>query len=239
MLIGRSIAVVGATGGIGKSILSAVHEKGAFSIAMARRPERLAELVEVSSARLLIDLESPDGWSSAIEMLPPLDGIVISSGKLEICPSRVLKPESFLTAININVVSPVSLLRSIARAGKLCSSCSIVFIGSVAGIRGTVGHLAYSACKAALQGVVRTLALELAPQRIRVNLVSPGLVLGGMGENIRNIISKDQLSEYSKKYPLGLGNPSDIAGPVTFLLSSEARWITGQDIIVDGGVTIS
>jgi NAD(P)-dependent dehydrogenase (short-subunit alcohol dehydrogenase family) len=199
----------------------------------------LAELGESASATVLLDLEMPQIWGPAIEALPPLDGIVFSSGSLDVCPFRVLKPENFSTALTVNVVSPVALLRALARSGKLKAGSSIVFIGSIAGIRGAVGHLSYSACKSALHGVVRTLALELAPQRIRVNLVSPGLVLAGMGTAIGTSVTEEQIQEYAKKYPLGLGRPSDVAGPVAFLLSSAAGWITGQDIVTDGGATLS
>lgn len=238
-LSGRCIAVIGAAGGIGSGIQAEVFRQGAQAIALGRSAERLGKLKDIASACVVLDLEAPDGWPAVIEQLPALDGLVVCSGKLDVSPFRTLSPAKFAEAMTVNVTAPVMFLRSLLRAGKLKPGCSVVFIGSIAGIRAAVGHLAYAAGKAALHGIARTLALELAPQRIRVNLVSPGLVMAGMGEAIRNSVTEEQMQEYARKYPLGLGKPEDVAGPVTFLLSSASSWVTGQDIITDGGATLT
>jgi len=238
-LSGHCVAVIGAAGGIGSGIQAEVYRQGAQAIALGRSAERLAKLGDIASLRVVLDLEAPDGWPAVIEQLPALDGLVICSGKLDVSPFRTLAPTKFAEAMTVNVTAPVMFLRSLLRAGKLKPGCSVVFIGSIAGIRAAVGHLAYAAGKAALHGVARTLALELAPQFIRVNLVSPGLVMAGMGETIRNSVTEEQMQEYARKYPLGLGKPEDVAGPVAFLLSSASSWVTGQDIIADGGATLT
>jgi NAD(P)-dependent dehydrogenase (short-subunit alcohol dehydrogenase family) len=168
-----------------------------------------------------------------------LDGFVVCSGKLNVSPFRSLTAEKFAESMHVNVTGPAMLLRALLRAGKLRAESSVVFIGSIAAIRAIPGNLSYATGKAALHGLVRNLALELAPQRIRVNLVSPGLVLAGMGAGMRSSITQEQLAEYAKRYPLGLGKPEDVAGPVTYLLSDLARWVTGQDHIADGGTTLS
>lgn len=239
ILDGHVVAVIGAAGGLGSGIQAEVFRQGAQAIALGRSADKLAKLTDIAAARVLLDLESPDHWPAVIDQLPALDGLVICSGKLDVSPFRTLTPAKFAESITINVTAPVMFLRSLLRAGKLKPGCSVVFIGSIAGIRAAVGHLAYAAGKAALHGVARTLALELAPQRIRVNLVSPGLVMSGMGEAIRNSVTEEQMQEYARKYPLGLGKSEDVAGPVAFLLSSASSWITGQDIIADGGATLT
>lgn len=239
ILDGRVVAVIGAAGGLGSGIQAEVFRQGAQAIALGRSADKLAKLTDIAATRVLLDLEAPDHWPAVIDQLPALDGLVICSGKLDVSPFRTLTPAKFAESMTINVTAPVMFLRSLLRAGKLKPGCSVVFIGSIAGIRAAVGHLAYAAGKAALHGVVRTLALELAPQRIRVNLVSPGLVMSGMGEAIRNSVTEEQMQEYARKYPLGLGKSEDVAGPVAFLLSSASSWITGQDIITDGGATLT
>ena len=238
-LAGKSIAVIGASGGVGSAIQAEVHRQGARAIAMGRSAERLAPLAAISSAWVILDLAAPDTWAPAAEQLPPLDGLVVSSGKLDVAPFRALAPSKFGESLDINVTAPVMFVRALLRAGKLRPGCSLVFIGSIAGRRAIPGNLAYAAAKAALGAVVRNLALELAAQGIRANLVSPGLVLAGMGETIRDAVSAEQMSAYAKKYPLGLGKPENVAGPVAFLLSDAASWITGQEIVADGGATLS
>ncbi len=237
-LSGSTIAILGATGGIGSHLLDHLRASGARAIALGRSPAKLASLAAPSAAGVVVDLCDPSGWPEAVSSLPGLDGLVIGSGRLEVAPFRALAPEKLAESLEINVTAPVMFVRSLLRAGKLNPGCSIVFIGSIAGIRAIPGNLAYAAGKAALHGVVRNLALEMAGQRMRVNMVSPGLVMAGMGEQLRNSATAEQLAEYGKRYPLGLGKPGDVAGPVAFLLSAQSGWITGQDLVADGGATL-
>ena len=238
-LAGKSLAIIGAAGGIGLGLVRGASEAGAEVHAIGRSADRLASIPGGLAGRVVLDLEDPDTWQAAIDSLPPLDGLVFCSGKLDVSPFRTTSPAKFAEAMNINVNAPAMLLRTLLRAGRIKAGCSVVFIGSIAGIRAAVGHVAYATGKAALHGLVRTLALELAAQRVRVNMVSPGLVLAGMGAAIKDAITDDQLAEYAKRYPLGLGKPDDVSGPVNFLLSGASGWITGQDIVADGGATLA
>ena len=236
---GKKIAILGATGGIGSHLLGHLRAAGAHALALGRSPDRLASVAAPSAAGVVVDLSNPSGWPDAVASLPALDGLVIGSGKLEVAPFRALAREKLAESLEINVTAPVMFVRSLLRAGKLNQGCSIVFIGSIAGIRAIPGNLAYAAGKAALHAVVRNLALELASQRMRVNMVSPGLVMAGMGEQLRKSATAEQLADYGKRYPLGLGSPDDVAGPVAFLLSEQSGWITGQDLVADGGATLA
>jgi NAD(P)-dependent dehydrogenase (short-subunit alcohol dehydrogenase family) len=207
-------------------------------VAFGRSPEKLATLSEVAAESHVLDLRNPDEWEATIAALAPVDGLVVATGSLEVLPFSLLTAEKFSASLETNVVAPAAFLRSLLRAKKLNQGASVVFIGSISGIRGASGHAAYSASKSALLGLVRTLALELAPRKIRVNLVSPGLVDEGMGADFRTRVTAEQFAAYVGAYPLGAGSSDDVTGAVSFLLSSSARWITGHDLIVDGGATL-
>ena len=101
-----------------------------------------------------------------------------------------------------------------------------------------LGNGIYSASKSALSGFAKVLALELSSQKIRVNSISPGMVRTPMADQTAKILSEDAIKEDEKKYPLGYGEPEDISNTVIFLLSDASKWMTGSDVIIDGGYLI-
>lgn len=236
MLSDRVIATIGATGGIGSSIHARVRAEGAFAIAMGRNSAKLAAIEADVARRITIDLTKPATWDSALTALPELDGLVVSSGKLDIAQLQSGSAAAFAEVIDINLVAPALLIRHLLCAGRIRDGASIVFIGSIAGHGG--GCAAYGASKAGLIGLMRTLAAELVARKIRVNCVSPGLVKAGMYAQVRATMSAEKFAAYEKTYPLGPCTPAGIAGPVAFLLSAESREMTGQNLIVDGGATL-
>ena len=237
-LSGKTVLTLGATGGIGQGIHARLRAEGAVALASGRSAEKLAALEPDASRRVLLDLADPSGWEKALAGLPELDGLVVCSGKLDVLPLQAASPAAFAEVIDINLVAPALLIRHLLRARKLRDAASVVLISSIAS-HGSAGHAAYGASKAGLNGLMRTLAAELAPRKIRVNCVSPGLVSAGMYEQVKGMMTADELAAYEKTYPLGVCTPAGIAGPVAFLLGDDSREMTGQDLVVDGGVGLA
>ena len=233
-----TILTLGASGGIGAAIHARLRAGGAQALASGRSAEKLKAIEPNAAHQFALDLAAPQTWEGALAKLPELDGLVVCSGKLDMLPLQASSPAAFAEVIDINLVAPALLIRHLLRARKLRDGASIVLISSIAS-HGSAGHAAYGASKAGLNGLMRTLAAELAPRKIRVNCVSPGLVNAGMYEQVKGMMTADELAAYEKTYPLGVCTPAGLAGPVAFLLSDDAREMTGQDIVVDGGVGLS
>jgi len=160
---------------------------------------------------------------------------VHAAGVVAVYPSRMMDPNRVRQTMDVNFASAVEIVRVLVKKKPNENALkAIVFLSSIASRRGTAGFSVYSASKGAIDAYMRSLAVELAPQ-VRVNTVSPGSIRTPGTE--RFFQDKQFMEQCEKDYPLGLGLPDDIAAAVEFMLSDESRWITGQDLIVDGGRT--
>ena len=124
------------------------------------------------------------------------------------------------------------------KRNNIGESSSIVLLSSIASLLGYKGLISYSTSKGAINSLVKSLAVELSQNKVRVNSVSPGHINTELFNQNKELYNKEFLEELETKYPFGLGEPEDIANIVTFLLSDKSRWITGQNIVVDGGRTL-
>jgi NAD(P)-dependent dehydrogenase (short-subunit alcohol dehydrogenase family) len=166
-----------------------------------------------------------------------VQGFVHSAGYMKMIPLKMATVDLFQTTFNVNVIAAVIITKVLARK-KINNDClkNIVFISSNISNFGAKASSAYGASKSATDGLMRCLAVELAP-KIRVNSVLPGGVRTAMTEQIYN--NQDVIGRILAATPLGEGTAKDISGVVKFLLSNESRWITGQQITVDGGRTVN
>ena len=183
-----------------------------------------------------------------LEQLDSIDQVIttfISDGKRYISkyvhcagiaaqvPVRMLKPEHLMLSFKVNVASAAMIIKTLTSRKNMKLLNNSVHIASSAAIRGVSAYSVYGATKAAILGLVRNLSIELAPS-VRVNAISPG----GIETRATKAIFDERRQELDTLYPLGIGRPDHLTGTVRFLLSDESSWITGQNIVVDGGRTI-
>ena len=238
----KTILVTGASSGIGRAAAIECSKMGAKLIITARNEARLTqtlnELEGDGHQMILCDLCNEYAIDKMAVELPEIQGLVNNAGFTKILPVQFVNSEDIKNIMQVNTVAPMILLQKLLKKKKLKKGASVVFTSSMAGLGfSTVGNSMYTASKGAISSFVRCVALELAPKNIRVNAVCPAMVDTGILDS--GTVTKEQLEADIKNYPLGrYGNPNDIAWAMIYLLSDASSWITGDNLIIDGGVTL-
>lgn len=244
-LEGKAILVTGASSGIGRGIAIECSKMGAKLVVNGRNEQRLNETLSQLKGEghiaIRANLSDQEGIDVLIEKCPPLNGVVHSAGIPQMCPVKRVDRETITEILNINLITPILLNSILLRKKVLQKKSSIVFISSISGVCvGNVGEATYSTSKGAISGYMKSAAYELASQGTRVNSINPGLVPTRILELSNDVFSAEQLEETTKgKYPLKrYGTPEDIAYAAIYLLSDASSWVTGINLVVDGGYTI-
>lgn len=241
-LTGKTILVTGASSGIGRSVAIECSKMGASLVINARNEERLNETLSQMAGTghsiVVADLSKEDERKRLMDSSPMLDGLVNCAGIVKTLPFHFVNAESLESVMNINFTAPVLLSSALVKERKFSKKSSIVFISSISGcvcVGG--GNSMYSASKGAINGVMKNMALDLAPKGIRVNSVNPGMVETHIFD--AGLISSEQLEDDKKRYPLKrYGKPEEIAYLVIYLLSEASSWVTGSSMVIDGGYTL-
>ncbi|MBW1681925.1 MAG: SDR family oxidoreductase [Deltaproteobacteria bacterium] len=244
----RIALVTGASGAIGREIALALAEAGAHVVASGRNEGRLGRTVDEVKARgrealaLTADLSLLEGVEALAEQALAWKGrvdiLVNNAAHNFMQPASRFSPEEFDQVLGTNLRGPFFLTQALGRAmGEQGGGC-VIFITSQLGQTAMHMTAVYGATKAALMQLTRSLALEWAPQGIRVNSVSPGPWAEGMLEPLFQ--DGKTLGRLSRLTPRGrLGRTGDLGGAVVFMASDAAGHITGQDLVVDGGFSIA
>jgi NAD(P)-dependent dehydrogenase (short-subunit alcohol dehydrogenase family) len=174
--------------------------------------------------------------ADAVSKLGKISGFVHSAGVEMTLPLNVIKPESYSFAYSVNVISAFEISKRISHKKNIDEKGgSFVFISSIMSDFGQAGKIGYCSSKGALVSGARAMALELVPKKIRVNCISPAVVMTEMSRQLFDTIPEDAQKEILNMHPMGTGFPSYIANGCAFLLSDAARWITGINLHIDGG----
>ena len=244
----KVIIVTGASSGIGAQCAIDCSKMGARVVLVARNEERLKQTLEQceESSRhiiLSLDLSSSEGLKEAIKdvvsKVGKINGVVNCAGMSSVTPLNLVTDELLDQFFRTNVYSAINLSKEVTRVGNYDKEhgCSIIFFASIMGICGDKCKTMYSATKGALIAAARSMACELAKNKIRVNVVSPGAIETPINAKLPHMADPELRKELEDKHLLGLGECSDIANACIYLLSDAAKWVTGQNFIVDGGYT--
>lgn len=235
--------LTGASSGVGREL--AVYLSGSYNLIInGRNEERLSETKSLCENDVLIwpyDLTNTDTLEDDLSQWIKGNDINIISfvhcaGLMKMMPLRSVDSKALYDTFATNVFAP-ELITKVLTSRKINGRNlkSVVFISSNISNRGAAAFSVYGASKSGLDGLMRNLAIELAPN-VRVNSVLPG---GMITEMTKDLFSDENFKkQFEMTYPLGIGTPAEIAPAVEFLLSDNSKWITGQQFVVDGGRTI-
>lgn len=242
------VLVTGASSGIGRAVCITLSQLGARVAMIARREEQLKETYDMlegdGHTYFLFDLEQLDGIEALMKTVKmkfgKLDGFVHCAGINFVRPLNMLKLEALKRAMTVNAMSFIESMRSFGKKSISNDQASAVAISSIATTAPESGMTGYITSKAAIEGAVRSIAVELGKMRgIRVNAVCPGLTDTDMYQNAKKIWESDRYETNLKRQFLGIAQPKEISMLIAFLLSSAASQITGRSIVIDGGYTLS
>lgn len=244
-LEGKTVLVTGASSGIGRGIAVECSKMGAKVVINGRNQERLQktfdQLEGEGHIQIVADLSKQEDIERLANEVPELNGFVNSAGIPKICPVKRIDRQTLEEIMNVNAFGPILLTSQLLRKKKLQKKSSIVLIASISGVcMANTGEGPYAATKAALAGYTKTAAFELAAQGTRVNTICPGLVPTEILTLSNEMFSEDRLKETMYgRYPLKrVGTPEDIANGAIYLLSDASSWVTGINLVIDGGYTV-
>ena len=239
-LEGKTILVTGSTSGIGQATAIECSKMGARIVVTGRNEERAKDTLDMLSgdghSYVVADLGTKEDIDKLVSEVPVLDGCVNNAGYnvLQLVP--FIRHEDMSRIFDVNAQAPIYLTHRLVKSKKLAKGSSVVFTSSISA-RGVCspGNSLYSATKADMTAFMRNAAIDLASKKIRCNSVAPGMVETPLKEG-KSAVTAEQWEINRRLYPLGrFGQPEDVANAIIYLLSDASSWVTGTEIVIDGG----
>ena len=244
-LEGKTLIVTGASSGIGRQCAISCAKMGASVAVFGRDPKRLNDTLRSMDEPgkhmiCAIDLLEYDQVGDIIREIVSqkgrIDGLINCAGISTTLPLNSVSTQKMEHFMQTNVIASVNITRHTVKSANFSQEGgSVIFISSVMGVAGENGKTLYSMTKGALVAAVKSMAIELAPRKIRVNAISPGVVESPMSRSAVYSSDEESLNRIKSLHPLGMGRVEDVANGCIFLLSDASAWITGTNLIVDGG----
>ncbi len=237
-LEGKTILVTGASSGIGQSTAVQCSRMGARVVITGRDVERLQTTFNMLQGeghiQIVADIDKEEEIEFLVDSCPELNGLVNNAGRSRGTPVNFIKREDVEYVFQTNLFGTMLLTKRLLKKKKLANGGSIVFTSSISSRMTAPGISIYASSKAALSAYMRNCAIELAPKGIRANAVLPGMVETKL-INSGKYTDEDRQADM-KLYPLGrYGKPEDIAYLMIYLLSDASAWMTGSELVIDGG----
>jgi len=234
-LEGKNALVTGASRGIGRAIAAELARAGASVVIGYRSGKDEAEALatEIGARAIQADVSDAEDARRLVEEAGDLDILVNNAGLTRDGLLARMPDEDWRTVIETNLSSVFYTCRAVCRPMMKKRSGAIVNVSSIVGVHGNWGQTNYAASKAGIIGFTKSLARELGSRNVRANVVAPGYVK----TQLTDVLPEEATTAMLQNTPLGrLGDPEDVAGAVRFLCSDEASYITGDVILVDGGL---
>jgi 3-oxoacyl-[acyl-carrier protein] reductase len=234
-LEGKTALVTGASRGIGRAVAAELAGAGASVVIGYRsgRDEAEALASELGARAVQADVSSPDDAARLVQEAGDVDILVNNAGLTRDGLLARMPDDDWRTVIETNLSSVFYTCRAVCRPMMKKRSGAIVNVSSIVGVHGNWGQTNYAASKAGIIGFTKSLARELGSRGVRANVVAPGYVK----TQLTDVLPEEATEAMLKNTPLGrLGEPDDVAGAVRFLCSDEAAFITGEVLLVDGGL---
>jgi NAD(P)-dependent dehydrogenase (short-subunit alcohol dehydrogenase family) len=238
-LNGKTILVTGASSGIGRQIAVSISLMGGKLILTGRNPEELQKTKTLlhgsGHTAITADLLKENERKTLLDTMTAVDGFVHCAGVVHPFPIKFIDQKKIDETMKINYEAPVLLTGGLLKNKKLNKNASVVFMSSISGQHPHKGGALYGSAKAAIETFAKVVALENYTQGIRCNVLSPGMVITPMYKQAEQEMSKEEMDKHVARYPLGAGQPEDVANAAVFFLSDASRWITGVNLTLDGG----
>lgn len=238
----KTVLVTGASSGIGRQIAVTVARAGGRIVITGRDEQRLIETHDLLCGedrhqRITADLTVETDIDNLVETIDGLDGLVHCAGIIRPLPVKFISQKEIDVMRFVNIDAPMILTAKLFRQRKIRNGASIVFISSISSRFPYKGGALYCSAKAGIDAFSKVIAVEYAGRKIRSNCINAALVKTPLLAEARKNRTRAMMAAHEEQYPLGLGEPIDIANAVLFLLSNASRWITGTSIVMDGGLT--